>query len=103
MAAKKSVLIDTDAVTQSILVIRGHRVLIDSDLAALYQVETKALTRAVRRNRDRFPEDFMFQLTGEESASLRSQFGSLKTGRGQHRKYARTSSPNRVLPCSPRC
>jgi len=88
MAAKKSALVNTDAITQSILVIRGHRVLVDLDLAALYQVETKALTRAVRRNTDRFPEDFMFQLTGAESASLRSQIGSLKTGRGQHQKYA---------------
>jgi ORF6N domain len=88
MATKKRPLVNSDAITQSILVIRGHRVLIDSDLAALYQVETKALTRAVRRNGDRFPEDFMFRLTAQEFASLRSQFGSLKTGRGQHRKYA---------------
>ena len=72
----------------NILVIRGHRVLLDSDLAALYQVETKALTRAVRRNVERFREDFMFQLAAEESGSLRSQFGALKTGRGKHRKYA---------------
>jgi hypothetical protein len=49
-------------------------VLLDSDLAALYQVETKALTRAVRRNAERFPADFMFQLAAEESVSLRSQF-----------------------------
>ena len=62
--------------------------LLDSDLAALYQVETKALTRAVRRNPGRFPADFMFQLAVEESASLRSQSGALKTGRGKHRKYA---------------
>jgi len=55
MLTKKSALINTDAITQSILVIRGHRVLIDSDLAALYQVETKALTRAVRWNADRSP------------------------------------------------
>jgi hypothetical protein len=54
----------------------------------LYQVATKALTRAVRRNSGRFPADFMFQLAGEESASLRSQSGALKTGRGKHRKYA---------------
>jgi len=63
-------------------------VLLDSDLAALYQVATKALTRAVRRNPGRFPADFMFQLAVEESASLRSQSGALKTGRGKHRKYA---------------
>jgi ORF6N domain len=63
-------------------------VLLDSELAALYQVETKALTRAVRRNIDRFPADFMYQLTDEETRSLRSHFGTLKTGRGTHRKYA---------------
>ena len=49
-----------------IWLIRGHKVLLDADLAELYQVETKRLNEAVRRNRDRFPEDFMFQLTGEE-------------------------------------
>jgi hypothetical protein len=79
---------DTDAIMRNILVIRGQRVLLDSDLAALYQVATKALTRAVRRNPSRFPADFMFQLAVEESASLRSQSGALKTGRGRHRKYA---------------
>jgi hypothetical protein len=88
MATTRSVAIDTNAITSNILVIRGHRVLLDSDLAALYQVETKALTRAVRRNAERFPGDFMFQLVAEESGSLRSQFGALKTGRGKHRKYA---------------
>jgi phage regulator Rha-like protein len=67
--------------------IRGHRVMLDSDLAELYQVEAKALNKAVRRNLDRFPDDFMFQLTDEEFQSLRSQTGTLKTGRGQHRKY----------------
>jgi hypothetical protein len=88
MAAKGSTVIDTSAIMGNILVIRGHRVLRDSDLAALYQVETKAQTRAVRRNAERFPGDFMFQLAAEESGSLRSQFGALKTGRGKHRKYA---------------
>ena len=50
-------------------------------------VTTKRLNERVRRNRKRFPEDFMFQLTPEESASLRSQFATLEGGRGQHRKY----------------
>jgi hypothetical protein len=72
MASARSVIVDTDAITRSILVIRGQRVLLDSDLAALYQVATKALTRTVRRNPSRFPVDFMFQLAVEESASLRS-------------------------------
>jgi hypothetical protein len=88
MAATRSTVIDSDVITSNILVIRGYRVLLDSDLAALYQVETKALTRAVRRNAKRFPGDFMFQLATEESGSLRSQFGALKAGRGKHRKYA---------------
>ncbi len=67
--------------------IRGERVILDSDLARLYGGETKALNRAVRRNAEKFPSDFMFQLTGEEFDSLRCQTGTLKTGRGQHRKY----------------
>ena len=67
--------------------VRGERVILDSDLARLYGVETKALNRAVRRNAEKFPSDFMFQLTGEEFDSLRCQAGTLKTGRGQHRKY----------------
>ena len=61
--------------------------MLDSDLASIYGVETKALNRAVKRNRDRFPKDFVFQLTGDESELLRRQIGTLKTGRGQHRKY----------------
>jgi hypothetical protein len=54
-------------------VIRGQKVMLDSDLAALYEVPTKAFNQAIRRNMERFPEDFMFQLTREESAILRSQ------------------------------
>lgn len=82
MASTRSVTVDTGAIMRNILVIRGQRVLLDSDLAALYQVATKALTRAVRRNLGRFPADFMFQLAVEESASLRSQSGASKIGRG---------------------
>ncbi len=57
------------------------------DLATLYDVEVRVLVQAVKRNAARFPEDFMFQLTASEWAALRSQFVTLKTGRGQHRKY----------------
>ncbi len=67
--------------------VRGERVIFDADLARLYGVETKALNRAVKRNADRFPPDFVFQLTRAEAAPLRRQFGTLKTGRGQHSKY----------------
>lgn len=64
---------------------RGHRVMPDRDLAALYGVTTSNLNKAVKRNLDRFPDDFMFQLTAEEAQSLRFQSGILK--RGQHYKY----------------
>ncbi len=61
--------------------------LLDSDLAALYQVETRVLKQAVRRNTDRFPEDFMFKLSREEWKSLRSQIVILEKGRGKYSKY----------------
>ena len=79
--------VPTEEITRAILVLRGHRVLLDSELASLYGATTKRFNEQVRRNRKRFPADFMFQLTAEESSSLRSQFATLKTGRGQHRKY----------------
>jgi phage regulator Rha-like protein len=72
----------------AITVLRGQRVIMDAELAALYGVETKRLNEQVRRNVERFPQDFMFQLNDQEQASLRSQIATLKTGRGQHRKYA---------------
>ena len=65
--------------------IRGQRVMLDRDLAEMYGVETRALNQAVKRNIDRFPEDFMFQLTKEEC--LRSQIVILKTEQGKHLKY----------------
>ncbi len=74
-------------ISRAILVLRGHKVLLDTELAALYGVSAKRFNEQVRRNRDRFPADFMFQLTAEESRALRSQFATLKSGRGQHRKY----------------
>ena len=61
--------------------------MMDADLARLYGVTTKVLNQAVKRNMARFPDDFMFQLRDEEAAALRSQFVTLKAGRGQHRKY----------------
>ena len=68
-----------------IITFRRQRVLLDADLATLYGVETKALNRAVKRNIDRFPEDFMFQLTAEEHEALRCQIGTSKEGRGGRR------------------
>jgi hypothetical protein len=72
-----------------ILVLRGQRVMLDTDLAKLYSVEVKALNQAVKRNAGRFPSDFMFQLSPQEMGSLRSQFVTLKPGsqRGRHAKY----------------
>lgn len=66
--------IPAERIERHILLIRGHKVMLDADLAELYGVETKALNRAVRRNFSRFPEDFMFQLTTQERENLRCQF-----------------------------
>jgi len=70
-----------------ILVIRGQRVMLDADLAQLYGVSTKAFNQAVRRNRNRFPADFLLDLTNQEVARSRSQIVTLKTGRGSNIKY----------------
>jgi hypothetical protein len=86
-SARRSALAPAQDITRAILVLRRQRVLLDAELAALYGVTTKRFNEQVRRNRERFPDDFMFQLTAEESDSLRSQFATLKSGRGQHRKY----------------
>lgn len=67
--------------------IRGHKVMLDRDLAELYQVTTSNLNKAVKRNLKRFPPDFMFQLTEEEWEILRFQNGIIKKGRGEHTKY----------------
>jgi hypothetical protein len=69
-------LIPVERIEQAILLIRGQNVMLDSDLAALYGVETKMLVRAVKRNSDRFPPDFSFQLTREEFEDLRCHFGT---------------------------
>ena len=74
-----------ESIVNKIIFLRSEKVLLDLDLAQLYGVETKQLKRAVRRNIDRFPPDFMFELTKEEYDSLRYQFGTLK--RGEHSKY----------------
>lgn len=77
----------TPDVNGLIRTIRNQRVILDSDLAALYAVPTFRFNEAVKRNQDRFPLDFRFQLSKEEADALTSQFAILKTGRGQHRKY----------------
>lgn len=79
-------LIPLGIIGSKILLIRGQKAMLDRDLAELYGVPTKRLNEQVQRNRRRFPKDFMFQLTWEESREvLRSQFATLK--QGQHRKY----------------
>jgi len=91
-----SAIVPIGKVEQAILFVRGERVILDADLAGLYGVETRALNQAITRNIDRFPEDFMFQLTTVEAShlrsqfaisSLRSQFVISKPGRGG-RRYA---------------
>jgi hypothetical protein len=75
-----STLIPIEVIEKKILLIRNHKVMLDQDLAELYGVETKQLKRAVRRNIDRFPSDFMFVLSGKEFQILRSQFGTSSWG-----------------------
>ena len=79
--------ISDEHIINRIFFVRGRKVMFDSDLAGLYEVKTKVFNQAVRRNIERFPDDFMFLLTKEEYRALRSQIVTLETGRGQHRKY----------------
>jgi hypothetical protein len=79
---EKIVGIPDEIVLSKIYMIRDQKVMLDSDLAELYGIETKRMNEQVRRNLDRFPKDFMFQLNQEESDFLRSQFATSKTGRG---------------------
>jgi len=81
----KSLEISSKRIVDKIYMVRGHKIMLDTDLAQMYNVETKQLKRQVKRNIDRFPEDFMFELTNEEYQVLRSQIGTLK--RGGHTKY----------------
>ena len=78
-------IVPAERIARYILVIRGKRVLLDADLATLYAVSTKRLNEQVKRNRDRFPEDFMFQLREEEAAVLRSQIATSNNKRGGRR------------------
>lgn len=88
MDENKLVKINDEDIRSLIYTIRGKQVMLSGDIARLYQVETKKLNQAVKRNEKRFPKEFCFQLTDEEYNSLRSQFVTLKNqGRGQHIKY----------------
>jgi hypothetical protein len=77
-------------IDRSILLLRGHKVILDADLAGLYGVQTKALKQAVRRNLARFPDDFMFELDDAELENLRYQFGTSRWGGQRYKPYAFT-------------
>ena len=79
------IILAPEQIKRRIYSVRGQNVMVDSDLAQLYEVETYILNRAVQRNKERFPEDFMFQLTSDEAGALRFQFGISNTGRGGRR------------------
>ena len=88
MHFKMKTLVPIELIASKIYLIRGMKIILDRDLAELYGVETGALNRAVKRNAERFPEDFMFQITGEEAELLRCQTGISKPGRGGRRYLA---------------
>src|SRR5262245_4529695 len=84
---KTAALVPHERIANSIVILRGHKVLLDADLAELYGVATKVLVQAVSRNSKRFPSDFLLQLSASEWRALRSQFVTSKDGRGG-RRYA---------------
>lgn len=83
-------LVSAEVIATRILIIRGKRVMLDSDLAVLYEVKTKRLNEQVARNKKRFPEDFMFQLTEEEADFLRSHFATSNRGGRRYLPYVFT-------------
>ena len=85
MAAKRQSIVPADTIESRIFLVRGRKIMLDSDLAKLYQVGTKRLNEQVKRNRRRFPSDFMFQLTAEETGRLRPQIATSKGRRGGRR------------------
>ena len=92
-----------EVIERRIYSIRGHKVLLDIDLAELYRVETKVFIQAVKRNIDRFPDDFMFQLTKEEFDNLRSQFVTSSWGGRRYLPYAFTEQGVAMLSSVLRC
>lgn len=86
-------MVEIESIQHRIYTIRGERVMLDFDLAALYEVETRVLNQAVKRNLMRFPDDFMFRLTAEEWNQLRSQVPTKKSGHVDMRSQIVTSSP----------
>lgn len=90
MTSRAKAPIAADGIEQSILILRGHKVLLDSTLAALYGVQTKVLVQAVKRNQSRFPADFMFKLDNQEVANLRSQIVTSNRGGRRYLPFAFT-------------
>ena len=90
MSKKGTSLLPVSRIENAIFLIRDNKVMLDQDLAAMYGVETRALVQAVKRNRDRFPDDFMFQLSKEEFADLKSQIVTSSWGGRRTRPYAFT-------------
>ena len=82
---RRSIIVADEKIISKIYLVRDKKVMLDFDLSEMYGVETKQLKRQVRRNKERFPNDFMFDLTVKEYKSLRSQIGTLD--RGRHSKY----------------
>lgn len=85
-------IVPAEVIEQKIYLIRGQKVMLDKDLAALYGVETRVLNKAVKRNIDRFPEDFMFQLNNEEFGNLKFHFGTSSWGGTRKLPYAFTEN-----------
>jgi hypothetical protein len=92
--AKSKTNVPVEGITRSILVLRGHRVILDSDLAAIYGVSTGRFNEAVKRNIERFPEDFMLRLSAAEYAALISQIATSKPG-GAIRQLMNPPAPKR--------
>ena len=92
-------LVPTEVIERKILLIRGQKVMLDVDLAKLYEVETKVLNRAVKRNKDRFPEDFMSQLKAYEFENLRFHFGTSSWGGRRYLPFAFTEQGVAMLSC----
>ena len=90
MPESNASIVPSERIFRSILLIRGHKVILDQDLAMLYDTETKKLLQAVKRNRDRFPKDFMFQLSSSEFNDLRSQIVTSSWGGRRYPPYAFT-------------
>jgi ORF6N domain-containing protein len=90
MAKKSLVRVPVERIEKAILVIRGVKAMLDADLAAIYGVETRTLNQAFQRNRDRFPEDFAFQLSADEFTILRSQFATSSWGGRRYPPFAFT-------------